>query len=104
MRTLIEGGANVNAVDSDGDTACIIVAADPYCADVMAELFRAGADVNLANGNGDTALHVAARAGNASIVSLLRQHGADWHRRNRLGEEPALGDSPAAAWLLVSPP
>jgi ankyrin repeat protein len=92
VRILIQAGASVNAVDSDGDSACIIIAEYPCREEVMIELLHGGADVNIANAAGDTALHVAARAGTSTMISLLLRHGADAHRRNRAGEEPALGD------------
>lgn len=85
LRTLISAGLDVNAaIDANGNTALIYVAAAGYMAGMNAalaeELLESGADVNGTNLSGQTALMIFASAGNEDeygIAELLLDNGAD---------------------------
>ncbi len=49
--------------------------------DIASKLIEAGADVNMKQAGGFTALMGAAQNGNAQIVQLLLEHGADINAR-----------------------
>jgi hypothetical protein len=74
---LIEHGADVRAVDEDGDTA-LTACEDPACADL---LLAAGADLFAANKEGHVAYQVA--------VWEVRDEMVEWHRAQyaRMGIE-----------------
>ena len=67
---LIEKGADLNAVDSDGNTA-IMIASSRNNAEVVEMLLGHKASVLLRNKDGQTALHIAAAKLNAKIVAAL---------------------------------
>ncbi len=70
-RSLIEKGANVNAVSKSGVTALILAAAHNN-APIVGVLAEAGADRNFRNSDGKTASDIAQQNGNTAVVSLLR--------------------------------
>ncbi len=80
IRTLLEFGADVNALDIECDTALTIAAAHGH-SDCVALLLAAGAEVNHACVNG-TPLLQAAWSGDAECVRLLLAAGADINARS----------------------
>lgn len=75
VRTLLERGANVNAVDDKGNTA-LIYSADHNSAPVAQLLLDKGADVNVVNQRGHTALAYAEDSHYSTLIDLLKSHGA----------------------------
>ncbi|KAM0722171.1 hypothetical protein Q7P37_001612 [Cladosporium fusiforme] len=84
---LVQLGADVNAIDSKGNTA-LIEAVRNQQTDVVSTLLKAGADVNAAEVMGATALHAAARRGDEAIVRMLLDAGANARVRSSLGRTP----------------
>lgn len=72
-RTLLENGANVDAMDPTGRTALFYA----YDYDVVKCLVDGGADVNVRAFDGPTVILNAARHSTPSVVQLLLDHGAD---------------------------
>lgn len=89
---LIEAGANIEARDSEDDTALNYLAQYHAIAPMRA-LVGHGADVNTQNENGDAPLHFAARAGGdqdaAELVDFLLRSGADETVVNRNNDAAA---------------
>lgn len=71
VRALLEKGANVNAKDSDGETALMKAAYYGY-ADVVRVLIEKGASADAKNRLGETALQLARLKNRADIVDLLQ--------------------------------
>ena len=70
----LDHGANINAVDNDGDT-CLNNALFYQADHSVALLLRRGAACNILNNNGDSLLYVAAKHGSTCILDIL--NGAD---------------------------
>jgi ankyrin repeat protein len=85
VRTLLQTGVDVNAVQVDGTTA-LHWAAYHDDAEMAALLVRAGADVNAVNRYGVPPLAQACTNGNAAIVKLLLEAGADANTTMKGGE------------------
>lgn len=77
-------GANVNWVDSTGQTA-LIWAAQKNNVEALSILMRRGANANLVDTNGYTALMWAAQLGHTDAVRALVQWGADPGFKNVAG-------------------
>lgn len=78
VRTLLEGGADVNARSrSLGGVAPLHSAAFGRNPTIVKALLDAGADVDARQQGGFTALHAAAQNGDAEIAQLLVAAGAD---------------------------
>tara|TARA_Y100001001_G_C7990239_1_gene302666 strand:+ start:92 stop:577 length:486 start_codon:yes stop_codon:yes gene_type:complete len=75
-RALIAAGADLNRVNSMGNTALIRCSCEGRI-DIAEALIAAGADLNVRNEEGYTALILAKRRGYEDIVSLLVRSGAD---------------------------
>ena len=88
-RTLIAGGADVNAPQGDGATA-LHWAAHRNDLDAATLLIEAGADVNVANGLGATPLWLAAINGGAPMAERLLEAGADPNASLKMGETPLM--------------
>jgi len=84
---LLEGGANVNARNSGGQTALMILASRAYNPETVALLLGRGGDINARDSeNGWTALMwAAAFSGNPEIITLLLENGADAVMRDYYG-------------------
>ena len=76
MRILVEGGVDVNARYSNGNTA-LIWAADRGHLEVVRFLVENAADVNARGRGHRTALGWAIRDGHAAVVDYLRSVGAE---------------------------
>jgi ankyrin repeat protein len=87
---LLSWGANVAAVDKEGNTALILAGrwSDPTNVATMRVLLNGGADANKANADGATALREAARHGNIAGAQLLLERGAEVNRRDKTGSTP----------------
>src|SRR5215813_5657153 len=82
VRTFLRTGVDVNAMDSNGNTALQCAAASGSIAVVQA-LLGAGADVRSQSKDGFTALHAAAVEHEVRIVELLLSAGADVNSRTQ---------------------
>ena len=100
IRTLVDGGAEVNAAQVDGMTA-LHWATYRDDAESAALLIRAGADVNVQNSYGVPPLSIAAANGNASIVALLLDAGADPNTVLRGGETVLMSAARAGSLAAV---
>ena len=76
---LIRLGADVNAMNADGELPLVLGADDPStnAYDVVRELLLHRALVNKADSEGYTALHRAVYNGNMGVADLLLRNGAD---------------------------
>lgn len=75
---LVSNGANVNAIDAEGNTSLHFANTFP----IVNILVEAGADVNAKNKDGDTPLHMSAKIGDAEICRLLIDNGAKVNATN----------------------
>ncbi|WP_375709203.1 ankyrin repeat domain-containing protein [Sporosarcina sp. NCCP-2222] len=81
---LIESGANIDAIDNQGNTA-VMAATQRNHVDLVKTLIEHGADINIRNHNLDNVLLYAGAAGYLEIVQLAVQAGADTTLTNRYG-------------------
>ena len=91
VRLLLDNGAEVNARAEHGGTALQSAAALEN-EEIVRLLLEKGASPNgittSSSVNCDTPLHVAARTGNFTIVSLMLETGADIQARDKNGDTP----------------
>lgn len=85
LKLLLDGGANVNALDNEGHTA-LMWASGYYFTESMKILIKAGADVNIVGRDGNTALIIAAGGDWPESVRLLLAAKADVTRKNKAGK------------------
>jgi len=87
VKNLIEQGADINAVDKNGQTA-LMRAASAGNDQMVAILITNGADIGLQDSKGNTALHYAAANDHASTTKMLINNGAIINVTNRKGQTP----------------
>ncbi len=74
--SLINAGADLDAVNDAGNTALIRAACENRM-DIMIALIKAGANLDIQNNDGYTALILAKRRGNMQLYDLLIEAGAN---------------------------
>jgi ankyrin repeat protein len=94
VRVLLDAGADVNAANSNGDTALLLgVCQDNYeyrdVESTLSLLIGRGANIHHENAAGNNALILAAEHGNLSAVKMLLEHGARVHMVNLFGSNAA---------------
>jgi len=87
MKWLVEKGADVNRIMSDGESA-LNWAVTSDSLEMVKYLVDHGAKVNLSDTSGMTILHRAIVAGNTEIVKFLVDKGADINSENKSRETP----------------
>ena len=82
---LVQAGIDVNAQDSDGETA-LLIATYNIATQIALRLLELGADVNATNrSRGYSALHFATEYDRHEILTELLNRGADYTRRTESG-------------------
>ena len=84
IKTLIENGANVNAIYMSGHTALHFAVLGGHT-HVVRVLCEAGADLNVSDKYGYTALHFAVFGGHTDVVRVLCESGADVNAKSDKG-------------------
>jgi ankyrin repeat protein len=87
VRSLISHGADINALDSRGDSP-LFKALRSQKLDVVELLLKGGANVNVRNIHNSTPLHLASLKGSLDISRLLIEHGADVVAQDDEGRTP----------------
>ena len=87
VKSLIDGGADVNELDSLGETPLHVAAMRGYRG-IASLLLENGANLNAGDVRGLTPVHMAAWRGNRDMVDLLLNHGADMNARDKDGLTP----------------
>lgn len=83
-RLLISKGADVNAIDSEGNTPLHLVS----CEEVARVLVEKGAKVDTPNLQEEQPIHRAAVKGDVAIIRLLLEHGAGLSPKDHEGRTP----------------
>ena len=94
LKLLLDGGANPNVKDCNGNTALHVFQNDLT---KMELLLKDGANATVQNNAGDTPLHLAAKAGQIALTEMLLLNGASASMKNK-GNMSSL-DIAAAAGL-----
>ena len=84
IQKFIKHGADINAIDSDGNTA-LMAAAITNSVESIRLLISLGADVNAKGSDGDTALILAAAENSTAAAKQLIKYGADINAQNIWG-------------------
>ncbi|MFM1848008.1 MAG: hypothetical protein RL417_1482 [Pseudomonadota bacterium] len=100
VKALIEGGADVNAVDGIGHTP-LMRAVDLASIPNIRALLGAKADVNYRDNEGRTPLLLAIRNQNEEVATVLLEAGADPSIADNEGNSPGLGAVESGSVSLV---
>ena len=88
---LVEGGADVNAVNKDGQTPLHTAAGgEEDCPELCSILLKHKAKVNAVDKDGNAPLHLACKERHSFTANLLFSHGADVNALNKQLKEPVL--------------
>ena len=87
IRSLIAGGANLNAKNKDGRTPLMLAAMYGH-ADVVQALLTSGADPNAQDKQGNSAISAVQQSGNIRIGRLLKKSGAKTPAYNQVVSKP----------------
>jgi ankyrin repeat protein len=106
---LINAGANVNAVNLDGESALHYSCLTNHTPAIALLLFAHGINVDIKNKDGDTALHLCCGYGRQDIAQMLIDAdvaSADLDQQNNEGDTPLhlafFNEQPEIALMLVN--
>ena len=85
VKMLVEAGAGVRGIDSEGSTCLIFAASSGHTETVCYLAGLKDVDLNHSGNHGRTALHCALKGGYADVVEVLIDAGADIEARNNEG-------------------
>ena len=91
MQKAIVAGADVNALDSEGQTMLMCAVSNNPNPEVTSLLIKAGADVNAQTEDGSTALMAALTHADPEVLSLLLKAGANPSVKDK--EDPHKGST-----------
>jgi ankyrin repeat protein len=86
-RILIEGGADVSALDDDGRTTLHLASQSGHL-EVARMLVERDADVSAQDDDGRTTLHLASKSGHLEVARILIEGGADVSAQDEDGRTP----------------
>jgi ankyrin repeat protein len=86
VRLLVEHGASLNAIETDGRTRLHAAAASADDPDLVGFLVRVGLDLDAVDYDGWTPLHFAAANGYRRVAAVLLQAGGDTSAPTRAGQ------------------
>ncbi|KAH9494606.1 hypothetical protein Btru_019695 [Bulinus truncatus] len=81
----LEHGVDIQAKDSKGESALMLVSKLEGCETILEILLQSGADPNMSNEGGKTALHFAVSENHLKNVETLLNYSADVNKRCHLG-------------------
>jgi len=87
IHRLIDQGADVNGVNSNGNTI-LHVASKYNSPEVVRHLLKSGANPNAKNESGNSPVHIACKANRPEILEVLIEFNADFFAVNDLGDTP----------------
>jgi ankyrin repeat protein len=103
VRTLVRGGAHVDANDGVKHCTPLHMAARRGNAEIAEALLDCGADIEARDSLGDTPLRRSVNCGKTAVAALLLARGADLHCKGSKGLTPLLAArSGAMSRLLLS--
>ncbi len=102
VASLIQGGADPNAVGEEEDWTPLHYAANYNREEIGDLLMSAGAEINARDKRGRTPLHLATEKGYAGVVELLLLHGAEINTKGEYGNTPLHVADVNTARLLVA--
>ena len=77
INVLLNGGADPNLADRNGDTCLHYALQDDYCTEVLQAVISNGGDVNAAGKDNRTGLMIACMKANNNVINVLLNAGAD---------------------------
>lgn len=105
IRSLLEGGADPDTVDADGDPVLYLAAVYGFDG-IVGTLLDAGAHIDAANGSGERPVHAAAEQGRLAVLDVLVARGTDLEALDDAGRRPldrsVLGNQAAAVARLIA--
>lgn len=105
VKSMINGGANINSVDASGQTA-LIKAASSGNDKMVAALLAGGANINFADPDGNVPLHFAAQNDHPDVMQILISKGAIINVKNNKGQTPmelAINNGSVHAIMVIDP-
>lgn len=87
---MIQNGANINAIDSNGDNLIMNAVVVGRSLDVIECIISCGCDWKIKNNDGQSVLHYAVKGGNYLALDYFLKKGLKVNCRDRLGRTPLL--------------
>jgi ankyrin repeat protein len=83
---ILNAGADIDAVDSNGDNALLYAMKNNFSLGVIRELIQNGINLHAVDKEGNNALHLAASLANKVVFKTLLEAGVDPYQKNNAGK------------------